>query len=86
MHSLNVTISSVGRKSNYDFQYQTFCPFYYEASSITRLRLEGKEAPRVSQDIKIHTNFAQPTHQPFRKEALSQGALNYNSLTKPTST
>lgn len=40
LNSLFVTISSVDRTS-----------FYYEASSILRLRLEGKEAPRVSQDI-----------------------------------
>lgn len=50
LNSLYVTISSVDRTSNYDFQYQTFSPFYYEASLILRLRLEGKEAPRVSQD------------------------------------
>lgn len=67
LNSLYVTISSVDRTSNYDFQYQTFCPFYYEASSILRLRLEGKEAPRVSQDIQDTHK-----HRPANSSAFSK--------------
>lgn len=36
LHSLHAKISSVDRSSNYYFQYQTFCPFYYEAYSVLK--------------------------------------------------